>query len=154
MIENTIFSPEELGNFIRMHRSFCFIEGFRRCFQWAISSVGNKRGWYKKWYGIYLHICHMDWAWPLLVEGQKLLELLKSSEFAIWGTSISTTFLRIQWMTELLSRHLYLSLYGTQVGHQEERKLWKHGEQKQESKTRITDDKGRWWRLLWMPFHL
>lgn len=45
----------------------------------------------------------MDWFWTLFVEGQTLLELLKSSAFAIGGTNIPSTFLRIQQMIKLLN---------------------------------------------------
>lgn len=45
----------------------------------------------------------MDWFWTLFVEGQTLLELLKSSAFAIGGTNIPSIFLRIQQMIKLLN---------------------------------------------------
>ena len=75
-----------------------------RGFQWENLSVGQKIGWYRKWYDIYLYFWYMDWVWALFVESQKLLELLISFVFAIWSTNILTTLLRIQWTVKLLSR--------------------------------------------------
>lgn len=127
-----------------MHRGFCSIAGFTRCFQWENSSV-EMRGLSRKWS---LHFYHVDSVWALLVEIQnywnywKIMPLrsgaqiypLKCSGFKVWqnrwtGTPLPLSPWDLVWAP----------------GEKEAVKTWR-------AKAWLIDDKGGGWDFPEWPF--
>lgn len=136
----------KMWNFIQVPRNFCFTARFWRCFQWEDSSLENRGRWHRKWCGIYLPFCHMD-CFSSQLRVKTYQNYSKVLPCKIWGTSIPTTVLRIQNVTELSSGHFSLSLRGTSVGTRRKGSL-----KTSRAKARIIDDKGGGWDFSKWPF--